>query len=121
MFRTNIAHRMGIRPRRYLERQSRSTESRVHTRCDYVVERCESESLVCVKQCKILRMSIVVAEENAYENSPKQPVDINLTLFRLMRPHEFRHLAIRAFILCFCRPSKELIELLKVDLLSLFR
>src|SRR5579863_9784734 len=97
---------MGIRPRRYLEGQSRSTESRVHTRGDYVVERSESESLLGVKQCKILRMSIVVTEENAYENSPKQPVDINLTLFCLMRPHKLRHLAIRAFILCFGGPAK---------------
>src|ERR1700751_805378 len=121
MLRADVAHRMGICSRCYLESQSRSPESRVDARRHNVVEGTEPESLLCVEQGKVLGMGIIVTEQNAHENPAEKLVDIDLALLGLMGPHETRHLAVRTLILRFGRPSEELIEFLEVDFLAAFR
>src|SRR5258707_3217282 len=121
MLRSDGAQGMRIRPRRYLERQSGASESRVHTRRNDVVERTEPESLLCVEQRKVLGMGVVVTEQNAHENPAEKLVDIDLALLRLMCANELGHLSIRAFVFGFCWSPEELIAFLEVDFLAPFR
>src|SRR5258708_31154437 len=121
MLRTNIAHRVWIRPRRDLQRQPRASESWVHTRRNDVVERTQPECLRCVEQRKVLGMGVVVTEQNAHENPAEKLVDIDLALLRLMCANELGHLSIRAFIFGFSWSPEELIEFLEVDFLARFR
>src|SRR3984957_20483991 len=121
MLRADVAHRMRIRARRYLERQAGAPESRIHTRRHNVIERTEPESLLCVEQRKVLGMGVVRTQQNAHQTPPEKLVDVDFALLGLIGPHELRYLSIRTLIFRFGRLSEELIEFLEVDFLAAFR